>query len=461
MAALGGFVHLVTHGKRMHLRFLLTLAAVAAPLAAASPAEAARFVPDEVIVRYVAGSSVAARASVQRRARLGRSRKLPGGSRRLAIRDGETVRETLAELRADPRVEHAVPNHIARASFLPNDPGLGGPLGWRALQWNFFGPAGVNGPEAWDLARAAGAPGGRGAVVAVLDSGVAYEDRGRFRRAPDLRRDRFVGGYDFVDDDRRANDENGHGTHITGTIAQRTNNAAGVTGLAYGVKIMPVRVLDDRGGGDNAAIGRAIRFAARRGADVIAMALEFEAGLQASDIPDVVSAIRYASRRGAVMVSAAGNVGYPVVAYPGRATGVIAVGATTDSGCQASYSNSGNGLDLVAPGGGSDAAHYDNPYDAAHCSPGGRGRYIYQQTFAREKRVRSFGLPATYQGTSMASAHVAASAALLIASRRLGRDPTPAAVEERLEATARDVGVPGVDSRYGAGLLDAAAALRR
>ena len=445
----------------MHLRLLLSLAAVAAPLAAASPAEAVRFAPDEVIVRYQAGASVAARASVQRRARLGGSRKLPGGSRRLEIRGGATVRDTLAELRDDPRVEHAVPNHLARASFLPNDPGLGGPLGWRALQWNFFGPAGVNAPEAWDLARAAGAPGGLGAVVAVLDSGVAYENAGRFRRAPDLRADRFVSGYDFVDEDARPNDENGHGTHIAGTIAQRTNNSIGVTGLAYGAKIMPVRVLDDRGGGDNAAIGRAIRFAAKHGADVIAMALEFEAGLSASDIPDVVSAIRYAHRRGAVIVSAAGNVGYPVVAYPGRATGVIAVGATTSSGCQATYSNSGNGLDLVAPGGGSDAPNVDNPYDAAHCRPGGRGGYIYQQTFAREKRVRSFGLPPKYQGTSMASAHVAASAALLIASGRLGRDPSPEAVEERLEATARDLGMPGVDSRYGAGLLDAAAALRR
>ena len=444
----------------MRPRLLLTLAAVAALFAAPARADAARYVPGEVIVRYEGGSSAATRAAVQRRARLGRSRKLPGGSRRLEIRDGETVRQTLAELRAEPNVERAVPNHIAHASFLPNDPGLGGPLGWRSLQWNFFGPAGVNAPEAWDLASAAGAPGGRGAVVAVLDSGVAYETRGRFRRAPDLRRDRFVSGYDFVDEDHSPNDENGHGTHITGTIAQRTNNALGVTGLAYGVKVMPVRVLDDRGGGDNAAIARAIRFAVKRGADVITMALEFEAGLHASDIPDVVSAIRYAHRRGAVMVSAAGNVGYPVVAYPGRATGVIAVGATTENLCQASYSNSGPGLDLVAPGGGPDAPNFDNAADAAHCRAADRGRYIYQQTFRREKQVRSFGLPGKYQGTSMASAHVAATAAMLIASGRLGRDPRPDAVEQRLEATARDLGVPGMDERYGAGLLDAAAALR-
>lgn len=441
----------------MRYLLLLTLAAVAA-MVAPVPAQAASFVPGEVIVRYERGSSAKTRAAVRRERGLGSSRKLPGGSRRSRIVGGRTVGQAVASLREDPRVRHAVPNYRARSSFLPNDPGLGGPMGWRGVQWNFFGPAGIRAPEAWDLARERGAPGGRGAVVAVLDSGVAYQTRGRFKRAPDLRGDRFVPGYDFVDDDRSPNDENGHGTHIAGTIAQRTNNAVGVTGLAYGAKVMPVRVLDERGGGDNASIARAIRFAAGHGADVITLALEFEGGLQASDIPDVLSAIRHARRSGALMVSAAGNVGYPVVAYPGRAAGVMAVGATTENLCQASYSNSGAGLDLVAPGGGSDAANFDNPQDAQHCRPGS-GRYIYQQTFRRETQVRSFGLPPKYQGTSMASAHVAATAALLIASRRLGRDPSPEALEQRMETTARDLGVPGYDERYGAGLLDAAAAL--
>ena len=100
-------------------------------------------------------------------------------------------------------------------------------------------PSSVNAPDAWEYARAAGVPGGRGAVVAVVDSGVAYERRGRFRRATDLYAGRFVKPYDFVDDDRHPNDEESHGTHVAGTIAQKTNNGFGVTGLAYGVEIMP------------------------------------------------------------------------------------------------------------------------------------------------------------------------------------------------------------------------------
>ena len=97
-----------------------------------------------------------------------------------------------------------------------------------ALQWNFWGPFGINMPEAWSLARRRKAPGGRGAVVAVLDTGVAYRNLGGYRRAPDLRT--FVRGYDFVDDDRYPLDLNGHGTHVAGTIAEATNNGIGADG---------------------------------------------------------------------------------------------------------------------------------------------------------------------------------------------------------------------------------------
>ena len=130
---------------------------------------------------------------------------------------------------------------VHAAGFIPNDPGRRSDAAgdWRKLQWNFFGPSSVNAPDAWEYARAAGVPGGRGAVVAVVDSGVAYERRGRFRRATDLYAGRFVKPYDFVDDDRHPNDEESHGTHVAGTIAQKTNNGFGVTGLAYGVEIMP------------------------------------------------------------------------------------------------------------------------------------------------------------------------------------------------------------------------------
>jgi serine protease len=413
-------------------RALLLPAALAAIALSAAPAEAQTpYVPGEVIVRYEDGA--------------------PGSSERLRIKDGDSVARTVKELRDDPGVRYAVPNYVARASaFAPNDPGY-------RLQWNLFGPNGVNMPEAWQIAADRGAPGGRGAVVAVLDTGVAYRRYERYRRAPDLRR--FVRGYDFVAEDRFPNDQNGHGTHVAGTIAQSTNNGIGAAGIAYQARIMPVRVLDSEGAGDTISISRGIRYAARRGADVINLSLEFDARVRASQIPDVVSALRYARRKGAVVVAAAGNQGDRVVAYPARAPDVIAVAATTIRGCQAEFSNSGTQVDLVAPGGGADAPNADNPYDVQVCRPDATGRFIYQQTFVRS--VRRFGLPRGYEGTSMSAPHVSGAAALVMATGRLGRlDPSPAEVELHLEATARDLGPPGFDRRYGSGLLDVAAALR-
>jgi len=134
---------------------------------------------------------------------------------------------------------------------------------------------------------------------------------------------------------------------------------------------------------------------------------------------------------------------------------VIAVAATTTDGCQADYSNSGDDLDVSAPGGGPDAPNTDSVWDAAHCNPDSLGKPILQQTFTRG--VQHFGLPRDYVGTSMAAPHVSAIAALLIATKRLGPDPSPHEVEARIEETARHTDRP---DRYGAGLVDAAAALR-
>lgn len=438
----------------------LLLAALAALLASA-PAATADYVPGEVLVGYEHGAD---RAAVRAAAGVTLAQTLPAGAEAVRIADGDSMLETLADLRYRAGVEYAVPNQRARASgFLPNDPGNGGLGEGAQLQWNFFGPTGVRAPDAWEIARNLDVDGGRGAVVAVLDTGVAYENRGRFRRAPDLYQRRFVHPYDFVDDDPHPNDENGHGTHVTGTIAQRTNNAIGVSGLAYGVKIMPLRVLDFQGAGDAGSIARAIRYAARRGADVINMSLEFDPGVRASQIPDIVRAVRYAHERGVVVVAASGNAGNTAVAYPARTSHVISVGATTISGCQAEYSNSGRGLDVVAPGGGNDAppprpGEGENEYDSSVCDPSKTGPDIYQQTFTT-RGVRSFGLPEGYQGTSMASPHVAATAALIIATRRLGANASPAAIELRLERTARDLGPLGYDRRYGSGLIDSAAAI--
>jgi serine protease len=376
----------------------------------------------------------------------------------VSVDPGETVREAVADLTADPDVEYAVPNYKAHASVIWNDPGrTGEPSGWTNLQWNFIGDASINAPEAWDLASALGAPGARGAVVAVVDTGVAYKNTKRFRRAPDLRRSTFVPGRDFVDHDRRPFDLFGHGTHVAGTIAEHVNNDVAVTGLAYNAKIMPVRVLDENGEGGAYAISRGIRWAAKHGADVINLSLEFDPSITARQVPGIIRAIRFAHKKGVVVVAAAGNESDANVAYPARARYAISVGATTEHLCQADYSNSGTSLDVVAPGGGNDAANDDNPLDAQHCRPDLTGRDIYQQTFVRGPRT--FGLPGGYQGTSMAAPHVSAIAALLIATKRLGKHPRPGRVATQLERTARDLGDEGFDSRYGHGLVDAAAAL--
>jgi serine protease len=433
----------------MPIRLIPLIAALGLLLALPAGAVAGDYVPDEVIVHYEDGTTAGVAEDVTSAVGTEPVQELPGESEQLQIEDGESVRETIAELRADPNVVYAVPNWRAHAAAdPPNDPGF-------RLQWNLYSEYGINVLDAWTLAQARGAPGGRGASVAVLDSGVAFERYGRYRRAPDLRRSTFFRPYDFIGRDRHPNDVFGHGTHVSGTIAQTTNNGIGTAGIAYNVKIMPLRVLDANGEGDSAAIARAIRYAARYRVDVINLSLEFPAEVRAAEIPDVLAAMRYARRRGVVVVAAAGNQADISVAYPARAQSAIAVGATTITGCQADYSNAGDDLDLVAPGGGADAPNTDSAWDAAHCTPDSLGRPIIQQTFTRG--IRHFGLPRSYEGTSMASPHVAAIAALVIATKRLGASPSPSAVEAHLEATARPTDRP---DRYGAGLVDAAAALR-
>ena len=433
----------------MQIRLLLPIAALWLLIPLPAGAHASDYVRDQVIVRYADGTGGGVAAQVAQDAGTEPVAGLPGGSEQLQIEDGASVRQTIAELKKDPNVEYAVPNWRAHASAeVPNDPGA-------KLQWNLFGTYGINVVDAWTLAAGMGAPGGRGAVVAVLDSGVAYERRGRYRRAPDLRHSTFVHPWDFIQRDRHPNDVYGHGTHVAGTIAQTTNNGIGTAGIAFNAKIMPLRVLDAHGEGDSAAIARAIRYAVRYRADVINLSLEFPPEVRASEIPDVVSALHYAYRRGVVVTAAAGNQTDIAVAYPARVSTVIAVGATTITGCQADYSNSGDDLDVAAPGGGADAPNADSVWDAAHCKPDSPGKPIVQQTFTRG--VQRFGLPRIYEGTSMASPHVAAIAALIIATRRLGPHPTPKAVEAHIKATARPTDRP---DRYGAGLVDAAAALR-
>jgi serine protease len=444
---------------RTQTRALLAIALSVFPVWATAPAEAgaAAHVPRELVVKFRAGTSAAERDEIRETAGVRSAGLVDGSTQRVKVLGEQKTGEAAAKLEADPRVAHAVPNYVARLTdFNPNDPGRGGPGQWAQLQWNFTGPFGINAPAAWQNAINVGDPGARGVVVAVLDTGVAYRTSpdGRYVTAPDLDRSRFVRGHDFVRRNAYPYDRNGHGTFVAGLIGQTTNNGIGVAGVAYEARIMPVRVLDFEGKGDVATIARGVRFAARHGAKVVNMSFEFDIGLTAAQIPDVISALRRANKAGVVLVAAAGNTEDTRVAYPARAKHTIAVGATTEHGCLAEYSNTGTGLDLVAPGGGADAAIDGDP----NCRPlETPGRDVYQYTF-RDTSPRRFGLPGGYEGTSMAVPHVAATAALVIGEKLLGPNPSSAAVESRLETTSRDLGTPGYDQYYGYGLLNAAAA---
>ncbi len=440
----------VSRARTAAVAVCLALGAALA-LHAPSRAEAAGYAPGRIVVRFgtreraVAASAGAAAA-----------KPAPERTVVLRLRRGEDIHRALGRMRRRRDVLWAVPDFQAHTSgtFIPNDEGNGTtPGGWQELQWNLVGPFGIEAPEAWSNLIADGRPGGTGVTVAVLDTGVAYANRGRFRRSPDFGQFQFVKGYDFVDHDPYPNDSNGHGTFVASVIAEETNNGYGLAGVAYGAKIMPVRVLDTQGEGEASTIAQGVRFAVDHGAQVINLSLEFSPGVTAADIPELIEALRYAHRHNVLVVAAAGNEGHAAIAYPARAPDVVSVGATTERGCLAAYSNDGSGLTLVAPGGGPDA---DLPGDP-NCNPEAPGRDIFQVTFTGGS-VSRFGIPGGYEGTSMATPHVAAVAALVIASGVLGKHPTPAQITARLQATARKLGGGGDERLYGAGLLDAAAA---
>jgi serine protease len=397
------------------------------------------------------------------------------GARReqtLHLRPGVGVRRAAAALRRKPGIAYAVPNYIATASQpLPasgvaNDPGPlssspGPPGGWVSLQWNFLpwegagtaqlpvSPGGIDAVGAWQHLITAGRRGARGIAVAVLDTGIAYRNKGaHFRRSPDFAAGQFVGGYDFVDRDRLPLDENGHGTHVAGTIAEKTNNGIGLVGLAYRAKLMPVRVLDRHGSGQADDIARGIRFAVNHGADVINMSFNFGCN---KAVPGIDRELRRAYLAGVVTVASIGNLGSEAcVAPPATGPRTIGVGGSTEGGCLGSYSLlPGKGVDLLAPGGGS---------PLSGC-PSVSNRSIYQVTLKGGNPHR-FGEPGSYIGTSMAAAHVSGVAAMVLASGVIPEGVSPRGkvnrVARRLHRTARDLGLPR--QQQGAGLIDAAAA---
>jgi len=402
--------------------------------------------------------------------------KLTGAreARTLALSAGSSVQASAAALRRNPRVAYAEPDYIATASAfeLPDDPGtIAGATeaaasagDWTFKQWNFLpwsgeasahqpvSPGGIDAIGAWRNLDALGRPGAEGVTVAVLDTGIAYRNQGqRFLRSPDFSASQFVKGHDFIDDDRLPLDENGHGTHVAGTIAERTDNGVGLTGLAYRAKLMPVRVLDRHGRGQASDIAAGIRFAVAHGADVINMSFNFGCGKK---VPGVDEALREAYAEGVVTVASAGNLGSETcVSEPATGPRVIGVGGTTEGGCLGDYSLPGKGVDLLAPGGG---------IPVGGC-PSVSARSIYQVTL-RPGSTRTFAIPGNYVGTSMAAAHVSAVAAMVLAADTYAGPrfspqtdnadkPRVDGVARQLRRTARSLGLP--TGQQGSGLLDA------
>lgn len=341
------------------------------------------------------------------------------------------VEEIVEKYRSHSEVEYAEPDCYAWALRVPNDP-------FYPYQWHLddAGMGGIRMEQAWDLQT--GRP---EVIIAVIDTGVAYEDYAAFRQATDLANTAFVPGYDFANNDSHPNDDHGHGTHVAGTLAQSTNNNLGTAGVAFGCSIMPVKVLNKKGNGTHSDIASGIYFAVDNGAKVINMSLGGPDGSIT-----LQNAVRYAYLHGVTVVCAAGNEymegnapSYPA-AYDDYC---IAVAATRYDRARAYYSNTGSYVDLAAPGG-------DTTVDQ---NGDGYGDGILQQTFSLDPKSFSYWF---YQGTSMACPHVAGVAGLLLSNGISGPD----AVREALEQTTTDLGSAGWDETYGWGLLNAWDAIR-
>jgi serine protease len=305
----------------------------------------------------------------------------------------------LRALRRSRAVRFAEPVRRLQALDLATpDPG-------RAQQW---GLDAIGVPAAWAVTR------GGGVVVAVVDTGVAA--------TPDLA-GRLLPGWNVIAHSDDAVDDNGHGTHVAGTVAEVEGNGLAESGVAPEASILPVKVLDSTGSGSDVDVAAGIVWAADHGARIVNLSL---GGSEPSTV--LADGVVYARSKGVLVVAAAGNDG-GTVGLPARLAGVLAVGAVDSGSVRAPFSAGGRALDLVAPG-----------VDILQQTLDGVGGYADR----------------SWSGTSMASPHVAGVAALALAA---GRATTAVGVARLLTRTALDLGVPGRDPAYGAGLVRADAAL--
>jgi len=386
--------------------------------------------------------------------------------------DVEALAESLA---ARPGVAYAQAAYVVHPYFRPNDPLFD-------RQWNLRV---LDMERAWDVNRGATPE----IVAAVLDSGVAFRtgffrftagpftEAGQrypalgtidvpFAAAPDLAApDRFVSPRDMIWEDENPIDMDGHGTHVTGTLGQVTNNGVGVAGMAFNVRIMPIKVVSGRWDeifgapnvGTDDVVARGIRYAVDNGARILTMSL----GRTGPPAPVVGAALRYAVAQGAFVAIAAGNAfadDNPVEVIAALAEdidGVMAVGAVGRDLERAFYSGVHSYVEIAAPGG--------------DVRQGGIDGLIIQQTYAERFALTyldppsEFSAPrfdvfvyASQQGTSMATPHVAGLAALLMQQGVTN----PAAIEAAISRFARDLGDPGRDDQTGHGLIDPLATLR-
>lgn len=306
--------------------------------------------------------------------------------------------QAMRELSQNPNVEYVEPNYVVKAKFVPNDP-------YYAFQW---GNQMIRADLAWDKANLVEKS---NVIVAVLDTGVNINHE-------DLKQV-TIPGIDLADDKNSTNDVVGHGTHVAGIIAGKANNATGISGIAPDSKIMPVKVLDDEGIGDDANIVEGIKYATDHGAQVINMSL---GGPGTSEV--LQDAINYATNRGVNVVVAAGNENGPIDT-PGNCKGVITVGAIDRNLKKADYSNYGNKLDVVAPGSDILSTYMDGK---------GPSGYTY------------------FSGTSMATPFVSGVVALI---KSVNPTLSPEAVTDIIHRSATHLGTPGFNPYYGYGLLNA------